>query len=48
MPATSDDWDSFAPPPEGTHPPLDSPAYRNRWVTHRQRDLQSPARLDRL
>ena len=21
----SDDWDSFAPPPPGTHPPLDSP-----------------------
>ena len=22
---TRDDWDSFAPPPPGTHPPLDSP-----------------------
>jgi protocatechuate 3,4-dioxygenase, beta subunit len=33
---TSDDWDSFAPPSPGTHPPLDSPEYRSTAYRHPQ------------
>jgi protocatechuate 3,4-dioxygenase beta subunit len=47
-PTTSDDWESFAPPPEGTHPPLDSPAYRSTALRHPARPLVQldPAKAD--
>ncbi|MET0460931.1 MAG: protocatechuate 3,4-dioxygenase subunit beta [Ilumatobacteraceae bacterium] len=45
---TSDDWDSFAPPPEGTHPPVDVPAYRSTVLRHPTRPLVllDPAKAD--
>ncbi len=42
-PVVSDDWDSFAPPPPGTHPPLDSPEYRSTALRHPR---HAPVRLD--
>ena len=42
-PVESDDWDSFAPPPPGTHPPLDAPAYRSTALRHPR---HAPVRLD--
>jgi protocatechuate 3,4-dioxygenase, beta subunit len=42
-PVVSDDWDSFGPPPPGTHPPLDAPAYRSTALRHPR---QAPVRLD--
>ena len=42
-PVVSDDWDSFAPPPPGTHPPLDAPAYRSTALRHPR---HAPVRLD--
>ena len=39
----SDDWDSFAPPPPGTHPPLDSPEYRSAIL---RAPRFEPVRLD--
>jgi protocatechuate 3,4-dioxygenase beta subunit len=41
--STSDDWDAFAAPPAGTHPPLDSPEYRSTASRHPARE---PVRLD--
>ncbi len=45
MPLTtsSDLWDQFAPPPPGTHPPLDSPEYRSTGLRH---PTTAPVRLD--
>jgi len=45
---TSDDWDSFAPPPAGTHPPLDAPEYGSTALRHPHRPLLllDPARAD--
>jgi protocatechuate 3,4-dioxygenase beta subunit len=39
----SDDWDSFAPPPLGTHPPLNSPEYRSAIL---RAPRLEPVRLD--
>ena len=36
---SSDDWDSFAPPPAGTHPPLDAPEYGSTARRHPTRPL---------
>jgi len=47
MPASpgrvGDDWESFAPAPEGTHPPLDAPEYRSTALRHPTRP---PLHLD--
>ena len=47
-PVGSDDWDSFAPPPPGTHPPLDAPAYRSTALRHPRHALVrlDPAKAD--
>jgi protocatechuate 3,4-dioxygenase, beta subunit len=44
----SDDWDSFAPPPPNTHPPLDSPEYRSTSYRHPQLDplVLAPGKAD--
>lgn len=42
-PAPPGSWDEFAPPPPGTHPPLDAPAYRSTGARHPSRP---PLRLD--
>jgi protocatechuate 3,4-dioxygenase, beta subunit len=42
------DWDAFAPPPAGTHPPLDLPEYRSTARRHPTRPLLhlDPAKAD--
>jgi protocatechuate 3,4-dioxygenase beta subunit len=40
--ARPSEWPDFAPPPPGTHPPLDSPAYRSTAARH---PLRPPVRL---
>lgn len=43
LPPTGSNWDDFAAPPPGTHPPLDSPEYRSTAKRHPRR---APLRLD--
>ena len=40
---SSDDWDEFAAPPPGTHPPLDCPDYRSTRLRHPE---ITPVRLE--
>ena len=42
MTITSDNWDAFASPPPGTHPPLDLPDYRSTGVRHPDATARAP------